>query len=623
MSIATSKQSFNFSILKQLFVYVKPYRKYFYASIVLALLMAVIAPVRPYLIKLTVDSSTGKTNNFPGWLNWFSFGGENNHLLSLILNVTIFQVVFIFIETAMRFGFTFITAWLGQNVVKDLRESVFANILKRPLSHFDKTPIGTLTTRTVNDIESINDIFSDGLIPIIADLLTIVFTVVIMFWIDWKLSLVALIPLPIIVVATNKFKKSVNKSFINVRNAVSALNSFVQEHITGMYITQAFTAEDREFKKFKDINAKHRDANIKAIFAYSVFFPIVELVLAISTALIVWWVSHLALHNVNAQINFSGKIVAFVMYMNQIFRPLRILADKFNVLQMGMIAAERVLPYSVEEFGIRDLELVNNETGNTIQQFNNSTITSNDKHQTIVFNNVWFAYNNENYVLKDISFSLQQAQTLALVGSTGSGKTSIISLINKLYPINKGSIYVNGKNIEEYSLEELRKNVGVVLQDVFLFSGSIIDNITLRNNNITREQVIDAAKLIGMHDFIMQLPNYYDYNVMERGNILSMGQRQLISFIRVLLYNPSILILDEATSSIDNESEHLIQKAIETLLVGRTAIVIAHRLSTITKANKIILLDKGEIKEQGTHAELLAQQGLYSNLFHSVFEIEE
>lgn len=620
MSIATSKQSFNFSILKQLFVYVKPYRKYFYASIVLALLMAVIAPVRPYLIKLTVDSSTGKTNNFPGWLNWFSFGGENNHLLSLILNVTIFQVVFIFIETAMRFGFTFITAWLGQNVVKDLRESVFANILKRPLSHFDKTPIGTLTTRTVNDIESINDIFSDGLIPIIADLLTIVFTVVIMFWIDWKLSLVALIPLPIIVVATNKFKKSVNKSFINVRNAVSALNGFVQEHITGMYITQAFTAEDREFKKFKDINAKHRDANIKAIFAYSVFFPIVELVLAISTALIVWWVSHLALHNANAQINFSGKIVAFVMYMNQIFRPLRILADKFNVLQMGMIAAERVLPYSVEEFGIRDLELVNNETGKTIQQFNNSTITSNDKHQTIVFNNVWFAYNNENYVLKDISFSLQQAQTLALVGSTGSGKTSIISLINKLYPINKGRIYVNGKNIEEYSLEELRKNVGVVLQDVFLFSGSIIDNITLRNNNITREQVIDAAKLIGMHDFIMQLPNNYDYNVMERGNILSMGQRQLISFIRVLLYNPSILILDEATSSIDSESEHLIQKAIETLLFGRTAIVIAHRLSTITKANKIILLDKGEIKEQGTHAELLAKQGLYSNLFHSVFE---
>jgi ATP-binding cassette subfamily B protein len=307
--------------------------------------------------------------------------------------------------------------------------------------------------------------------------------------------------------------------------------------------------------------------------------------------------------------------------MNQIFRPLRILADKFNVLQMGMIAAERVLPYTVEESGNRSWEL-GNEAKSEEQQLNNITITPNNEHQTINFKNVWFAYNNESYVLKNISFTLQQGQTLALVGSTGSGKTSIISLINKLYPINKGSIYVNEKNIDEYSLDELRRNVGVVLQDVFLFSGSIMDNITLRNNNVSKQQVVEAAKLIGMHDFIMQLPNNYDYNVMERGNILSMGQRQLISFIRVLLYNPSILILDEATSSIDNESEQLIQQAINKLLVGRTAIVIAHRLSTITKAHKIILLDKGEIKEQGTHAELLAQQGMYSNLFHSVFEKE-
>lgn len=626
MNNSAPKKSFNFDILKQLFVYVKPYRKYFYTSIILAILMAFIAPIRPYLIQLTVDSATDKTSSFPLWLQWFSFAQSDSQLLTLILNVTILQVVFIFIETAIRFGFTFITAWLGQNVVKDLRENVFANILQRPLSHFDTTPIGTLTTRTVNDIESINDIFSDGLIPIIADLLTIAFTVVTMFWIDWKLSLIALIPLPIIIVATNKFKKSVNKSFVNVRNAVSALNSFVQEHITGMYITQAFTAEDREFNKFKRINAQHRDANIKAIFAYSVFFPVVELVLAISTALIVWWVSQLALHNTNEQVNFSGKIVAFVMYMNQIFRPLRILADKFNVLQMGMIAAERVLPYTVTEVKSRKVKAKSEE-----EQFNNLTIrqfyNENEKQKTrienreaIVFDSVWFAYNSDNYVLKNISFSLQHGQTLALVGSTGSGKTSIISLINKLYPINKGNVFINEKNIEEYSLDELRRHVGVVLQDVFLFSGSIIDNITLRNNNITKQQVIDAAKLIGMHDFIMQLPNTYDYNVMERGNILSMGQRQLISFIRVLLYNPSILILDEATSSIDNESEHLIQQAIETLLQGRTAIVIAHRLSTITKAHKIILLDKGEIKEQGTHVELLTKQGLYSNLFHSVFE---
>ncbi|MCX6208062.1 MAG: ABC transporter ATP-binding protein, partial [Bacteroidetes bacterium] len=346
MSNETAKKFFNFSTLKQVFAFVKPYKKYFYGSVVLALLMAVLAPVRPYLIQLTVDTSTGKNNHFPAWLNVFSFSKNENPILALILNVTILQVVFIFLETAIRFAFTFITAWLGQNVVKDLREKVFATILQRPLSHFDTTPIGTLTTRTVNDIESINDIFSDGLIPIIADLLTIVFTLATMLWIDWKLTLVALIPLPIIIIATNKFKKSVNKSFINVRNAVSALNSFVQEHITGMYITQAFTAEEREFNKFKTINAQHRDANIKAIFAYSVFFPIVELVLAISTALIVWQVSHWALQNQSAQINFSGKIVAFVMYMNQIFRPLRILADKFNVLQMGMIAAERVLPYT-------------------------------------------------------------------------------------------------------------------------------------------------------------------------------------------------------------------------------------------------------------------------------------
>ena len=622
MSKNLTKKKFDFNLLQQIFVFVKPYKKYFYASIFLALLMAVIAPIRPYLIQLTVDIATGKNAHISSWLNLFSLSKDSNPIAAFIINVSILQVAFICIETAVRFAFTFITAWLGQNVVKDLRENVFNNILHLPLSKFDTTPIGTLTTRTINDIESINDIFSDGLIPIIADLLTIIFTLITMFWIDWKLTLVALVPLPIIIIATNYFKKSVNKSFINVRNAVASLNAFVQEHIAGMYITQVFTAEEREFKKFKKINAEHRDANIKAIFAYSVFFPIVELVLAISTALIVWWVANLALNTQNISINFSGKIVAFVMFMNQIFRPLRILADKFNVLQMGIIAAERVLPYT--SIWNEELEIRNWETEEAKSQKSKSAnnLTPNTKHQTIVFESVWFAYNNENYVLKNISFTLQTGQTLALVGSTGSGKTSIISLINKLYPINKGSIFINNKNIDEYSLEELRHNVGVVLQDVFLFSGSIIDNITLRNNNITKQQVIDAAKLIGMNDFIMQLPNDYDYNVMERGNILSMGQRQLISFIRVLLYNPSILILDEATSSIDSESELLIKNAIEKLLVGRTAIVIAHRLSTITKANKIILLDKGEIKEQGTHAELLAQQGMYSNLFHSIFEVK-
>jgi ATP-binding cassette subfamily B protein len=610
MSGEQKKIKINVLLLKEIFTYVKPYKKYLYSSIFLALLMAAVAPIRPFLIQITVDKATGKDVLIP---NWFKLFLSNHHLTdveSFVIAITFFQIVFIILETIIRFCFTFITAWLGQNVVKDLRNNVFSNILDLPLGKFDTTPIGTLTTRTISDIESINDIFSDGLIPIIADLLTIIFALVTMFWIDWKLTLIALIPFPILIIATNYFKKEVNKSFIKVRNAVANLNAFVQEHIAGMTIVQAFAAEDREFSRFSKINKEHRDANIKAIFAYSVFFPIVELVLAFSTAIIVWWVANLALENQgNQHINFSGKIVSFVMYMNLIFRPLRILADKFNVLQMGMIAAERVLPLT--ENKKYDLKKENEQIRMVKREMG-----------TIVFCNVWFAYNNDNYVLKNISFEVKVSQTLALVGHTGSGKTSIISLINKLYPINKGSIFINDINIDEYNLEDLRRTVGVVLQDVFLFSGSIMDNITLRNSNITRQQVVEAATLIGIHDFIMQLPNNYDYDVMERGNILSMGQRQLISFIRVLLYNPSILILDEATSSIDTESEQLIQHAINTLIKGRTSIVIAHRLSTITKANKILVLDKGEIKEQGTHAELLNLQGFYSDLYHRNFEIK-
>ncbi len=612
MSDEQKKSGFNISLLKQIFTYVKPYKKYLYFSIFLALLMAAIAPIRPYLIQITVDKATGKDVLIPNWLKLFLSNHHLSDIENFVIAVTFFQIVFIILETVIRFCFTFITAWLGQNVVKDLRNNVFSKILDLPLSKFDTTPIGTLTTRTISDIESINDIFSDGLIPIIADLLTIVFTLATMLWIDWKLTLIALIPFPILIIATNYFKKSVNKSFIKVRNAVANLNAFVQEHIAGMTIVQAFAAEDREFSKFKKINKEHRDANIKAIFAYSVFFPIVELVLAFSTAIIVWWVVNLALDNQgNQHINFSGKIVSFVMYMNLIFRPLRILADKFNVLQMGMIAAERVFKIFDVRGTMYNVNIQNEQTRN-------------EKLETgiIVFRDVWFAYNNDNYVLKNISFEAKASQTLALVGHTGSGKTSIISLINKLYPINKGSIFINDINIEEYSLEDLRRTVGVVLQDVFLFSGSIMDNITLRNSKISKQQVIEAATLIGMHDFIMQLPNNYDYNVMERGNILSMGQRQLISFIRVLLYNPSILILDEATSSIDTESEQLIQNAIDALIKGRTSIVIAHRLSTITKANKIIVLEKGEIKEQGTHVELLNLNGFYSDLYHRNFEIK-
>ena len=606
MNNGNKKKIINVSLLSRVFHFVKPYNGFFYCSLLLAILMAAFAPVRPYLIQLTVDKASGKDIHVPVWLKTILFNTETNDVTQFIIAVTVFQIIFLITETLIRFAFTFITAWLGQNVVKDLRVTIYQKILQLNLSQFDKTPIGTLTTRTINDIESINDIFSDGLIPILADLLTIIFLLVTMFSMDWRLSLIALIPFPVLILATYYFKESVNKSFIKVRNAVASLNAFVQEHITGMQIVQAFAAEDREFEKFKKINKEHRNANIKAIFAYSVFFPIVEIVLAISTALIVWWVANLAITNPSDKINFSGKIVAFIMYMNLIFRPLRVIADKFNVLQMGMIAAERV-------FKVMDNDDVTIESGDRNRE-------SGVIKGSIEFDHVWFAYNEEQYVLKDINFSVEAGKTVALVGHTGSGKTSIISLLNRLYHIQKGVIKIDGVNIENYQLDLLRKNIGVVLQDVFLFSGSVMDNITLRNPEISRERVIAAAKMLDMHEFIMQLPDGYDYDVMERGNTLSLGQRQLISFVRALLYNPAILILDEATSSIDTESELLIQKAIDTLIADRTSIVIAHRLSTIRKADKIIVLDKGEIKEIGSHEELLAHGGFYAKLHEMQFE---
>ena len=541
---------------------------------------------------------------------------SGSSVFQFITNITIFQIIFLLIESIIRFAFAFITSWLGQNVVKDLRVAVYEKIMSLNLSQFDKTPIGTLTTRTINDIESINDIFSDGLIPIVADMLTIIITLIAMFYMNWKVALVSLLPFPILIVATYYFKESVNASFIKVRNAVAALNAFVQEHITGMHIVQAFAAEEREFQKFDSINIEHRDANIKAIFAYSIFFPVVELVLALSTALLVWWVADNRLD--------AGLLVAFILYLNQIFRPLRVIADKFNVLQMGMIAAERVfkvmdnedvLTSTVDHLPLTEKQAVDNQrpavNGNTV---------NGQLRGSIDFQNVWFAYIEEQYVLKNISFSVNAGETVALVGHTGSGKTSVISLLNRLYHIQQGEIKVDGINIEAYPIGKLRSSIGVVLQDVFLFSGSVMDNITLRNPLVLRESVIKAAKMIGMHDFIMQLPNGYDYNVMERGSTLSLGQRQLISFVRALLYNPSILIMDEATSSIDTESEMLIQKAIDTLITGRTSIVIAHRLSTIRKANKIIVLDKGEIKEIGNHEELLALGGFYSKLYEMQFD---
>lgn len=598
MSATAKKKIFDFSLLRRVFFFVRPYRSYFYLSLLLAILMAVAAPVRPYLIQLTVNSAIGKVITVPDWVNFVVLGVDLADVSRFIIAITLFQLVFLLLETIIRFLFSFITAWMGQHVVKDLRVAVYKKVLGLNLRQFDQTPIGTLTTRTINDIESINDIFSDGLIPIVADLLTIFITLGTMFWMDWRLTLISLIPFPMMLIATYYFKESVNKSFIQVRNAVAALNAFVQEHITGMQVVQAFAAEDKEYAAFKKINQKHRDSNIKAIFAYSVFFPVVEVVLAVSMGLLVWWIADRSLD--------AGLLVAFILYLNQIFRPLRVVADKFNVLQMGMIAAERV-------FKVLD-------NTDELPPVKEGAYAPEHIRGDISFKQVSFAYVGDNYVLKNISFQVKAGETVALVGHTGSGKTSIISLLNRLYQIQQGTISVDGVSIDAYDTDRLRKGIGVVLQDVFLFSGSVLDNITLRNPEITREQVEEAAKMIGVHDFLMKLPGGYDYNVMERGSTLSLGQRQLLSFIRALLYNPSVLILDEATSSIDTESEMLIEKAIDTLISGRTSIVIAHRLSTIRKADKIIVLDKGEIKEMGSHQELLQLGGFYAKLHEMQFE---
>jgi ATP-binding cassette subfamily B protein len=590
------KRIFDFSLLRRVFHYAAPYKGRLYWSVFLAILLAILSPLRPWLIQLTINDFIRR-----GSVPVLSI---KEKMEITIIWITIWQIGLLMLETVARFYFAFITAWLGQTVVRDLRVDVYKKVLGLNLSQFDKTPIGTLTTRTINDIEAINDIFSDGLIPIIADLLSILSVLLFMFWTDWKLTLVCLAPFPFLILATWLFKETVNRSFIRVRNAVAALNAFVQEHITGIQIVQAFAAEKREAKKFDKINREHRNANINAIFAYSVFFPVVEIILAVSTGLLVWWGATQVMRIPEQQAReLSGKIISFFLYLNLLFRPLRVMADKFNVLQMGMVASERV-------FRVLDNPDVARDTGS----YNPAQVKG-----KIEFDKVNFAYVDNRYVLKNISFTMQPGQTVAIVGHTGSGKTSIISLLNRLYHIREGQIRIDDVPIDEYQLAALRRNIGVVLQDVFLFSGSVVDNITLRNDEIPMEKVIEAARLIGMHDFIMRLPGGYHYNVMERGSSLSLGQRQLLSFVRALLYNPSILILDEATSSVDTESEQLIQEAIEKLISGRSSIVIAHRLSTIRKADQIIVLDKGEIREIGTHEQLLGNGGFYAKLHEMQF----
>lgn len=577
------KKKFDRNLLLRILSFGKPYQSKLWLSISLSIILAVLTPFRPYLIQYTIDHYI------------------ENKLLQGLIYIAIIQFGLLLLETALRFIFSFVTSWLGQTVVNDIRRKVHEKVIYQNLSYYDNTPIGTLTTRTINDIESINDIFSEGFISILADVLTIIALIGIMLYTDWRLTLVSLAVFPLLLLATYWFKESVNKSFKRVRNAISALNAFVQEHLTGMYIVQSFAAEQKEQKKFNAINKEHRDANIKSIMAYSIFFPVVEIILAVSLGLLVWWG---ATRMLNYQVT-QGTIIAFNMYLNLMFRPLRMLADKFNTLQMGLIAGERVMQVlDSKEF---------------LQE--NGAIQAQVIKGDVRFEDVYFEYKEGIPVLRNISFSVKAGETVALVGHTGAGKSSIISILSRLYPIKNGHIYIDDIELKDYDIYALRKHIGVVLQDVFLFSGTILDNITLKDPAIRTEQAINVCKTLGIHDFIMRLPGGYQFNVRERGNTLSQGQRQLLSFARTLLFNPSILILDEATSSIDSESEILIQHAIEQMIQGRTAIVIAHRLSTIRKADKIIVLEKGNIVEEGTHESLLAQTGLYHQLIHTDPEI--
>jgi ATP-binding cassette, subfamily B, multidrug efflux pump len=572
------------AILKRIFKYVKPHRANFGMAVFTTITLALVSPIRPLLVKYTFDNFVAKPNP------------------NMLLNMTLIMVGILLLEAVFQFSDSFLTNSLGQKIIKDLRIQVYKHIVKMRLKYYDNTPIGMLVTRAVSDIEVIADIFSEGLIVIIGDILKVIVIVAVMFYLNFQLTLAALIPIPLLLIATYIFKKAVASSFHDVRTQVAKLNTFLQEHITGMRIVQIFNREKAEMKVFEGINAKHRDANIRSIMAYSIFFPVVEILSSVSLALLVWWGGKGILKTHTT----VGELVAFIMYLNMMFRPIRQLADRFNTLQMGMVSSDRV-------FKVLD-------TNDIIE--NNGKESADNIQGNVSFKDVWFAYNNEEWILKNVSFDVRSGETIALVGATGAGKSSIINLLSRFYEYNKGRISIDGRDVRDYELESLQKNIGVVLQDVFLFSDTILNNISLNNPEISRERIIEAAKIVGAHDFISRLPGGYDYNVMERGSMLSVGQRQLIAFIRAYVYDPKILVLDEATSSIDTESEKLIQYATEKLTEGRTSIVIAHRLATIQKANKIIVLEKGEVIESGNHQELLKHKGHYKRLFELQFKEE-
>src|SRR5690554_1985115 len=562
-----SDSSYDIRLLRRVLVYMKPYRKAFVWSVILTITMAATAPLMPVLIEYTLDN--------------YILKGDASGLEMMAL----LMLAFLVLDTVVRYFQTLFTNILGQSVIRDLRSDVFNHISLLRLKYFDRTPLGRLITRTVSDLETISDIFSQGIIQIVGDILQLVVIMGVMFYTDWRLTLIVLSLMPIMLIATYFFKRAMRSSFQDVRTWVSRLNTFLQEHISGISVIQYFAREKQEYNKFIGINVQHRNAHIRSNWYFSIFYPVIEIIMAIALGLVVWYGSRSALEGHTT----LGVVVAFIMYINMIFRPLRELVDKFNTLQMGIIGAERI-------FSVLD----------TNEKTQNSGIAKPEKLAgKITFENVWFAYDAENWVLKDISFTLEAGQTLALVGATGAGKSSIINLLSRFYEINRGVIKIDGLNIREFDLNYLRKSIAVVHQDVFLFSDSITNNINLLDTTITDEQIESAAKSVGADAFIDRLPGKYDYQVQERGATLSSGQAQMISFIRALVHEPKILVLDEATSSVDTETEELIQKAIEKLMQDRSAIVIAHRLSTIQKADKIIVLDKGEIKEIGSHQELL------------------